>query len=889
MDAGIDCVAITDHNGGAWVDVLTAAYAKMKEAGDATFRPLHLFPGVELSVNGGFHVLALFDATVSTADIDSLLGKVDYVGTKGDANGVTQKSITEVIKSIADAGGIAIPAHVDQDKGLLRVQPADVGKCFGDPLTIRQVLDRPEVFAKELVDRNAPLPQIYAERNPRWTSVIGTDVHGSQHGPQPGSRFTWVKMGTPSLEGLRLALLDGAPLSIQRSDEADGEPNRHAAVVLDDITIRTARYAGRGNPLVVEFSPWLTTIIGGRGSGKSTVLEMLRLALRRADEMPADLREQFERFARVPESRDDYGALQNETEVVVGVRKDGARFRLRWRQDGQGTVIEEQGNGNWIEASGNVPSRFPVRIFSQKQVSALADDPNALLSLIDEAPEVNRAEWGQQWKETEARFLRLRSESRELHARVADSSRLEGQLADARRQLAVFEEGGHREVLVKYQRSSRQRRAFGERTDELTRSQAQLREAASALAPADVSEEGFDAADAAEGSALSLLREAADKQRQLANQLVEAAESLSQFQREWLARRDASEWAERSKEITEQYQGLVDRLQQEGIKDPTGYGALVQRVQTLERQLADMVTTRTRIANLDVRAKTELDALEAMRVDLSDRRSAFLGTVLTNNEFVRMQVVPLGDDAATAESSFRTHLAREDGRLTDDILSEDRKRGVLVDLYSSLPAGNPRTPEICRRVGAIKHTVVAGASGADLQGRTEWFRKHVRALRPEQLDRLQLWWPEDTLKVQYRRPGNDQFMSIEQGSPGQKSAAVLAFLLSHGNEPIVLDQPEDDLDNHLIYDLIVHQIRQGKRQRQVIVVTHNPNIVVNGDAEMVIAMDYRGGQCVVLGSGTGCLQNWGVRQEICRVMEGGARAFEDRYRRIHLVAENRDV
>lgn len=889
MDVGIDCVAITDHNGGVWVDVLKAAYVRMNETGGATFRPLHLFPGVELSANGGFHVLALFDVGVTTADIDSLLGKVDYVDTKGDANGCTQKSIAEVIKSIADAGGIAIPAHVDKEKGLLRVQPDDMGKCVGDSLTIEQVLRRPDVFAKELVDKNAPLPQIYTEHSPRWTSVIGTDGHGFPNSPQPGSRFTWVKMGTPSLEGLRLALLDGAPLSIQRSDEADGEPNRHAAVVLDDITIRAARYAGRGNPLVVGFSPWLTTIIGGRGSGKSTVLEMLRLALRREDEIPAELRQQFERFRRVPESRDDYGALQNETEIVVGVRKDGARFRLRWRQDGQGTVIEEQGNGNWVEASGDVRSRFPVRIFSQKQVSALADDPNALLGLIDEAPEVNHAEWDQRWKETEARFLRLRSESRELEARVADSSRLEGQLADARRQLAIFEEGGHREVLIKYQRSSRQRRSFDERADELTRSQAQLREAASALAPADVSEEGFDAADAADVSALSLLREAADKQRQLANQLVEAAESLSQFQRDWLARRDASEWAERSKQIAEQYQGLVDRLEQEGIKDPTGYGALVQRVQTLERQLADMVAIRTRIADLEARAKTELEALETMRLDLSARRSAFLRTVLTNNEFVRMQVVPLGDDAATAESSFRTHLAREDGRLTDDILSEDRKRGVLVDLYSNLPAGNPRTPEILGRVGAIKHTVVAGASGADLPGRTEWFRKHVRALRPEQLDRLQMWWPDDTLKVQYRRPGNDQFMSIEQGSPGQKSAAVLAFLLSHGSEPIVLDQPEDDLDNHLIYDLIVNQIRQTKRLRQVIVATHNPNIVVNGDAEMVVAMDFRAGQCVPITDGTGCLQELGVREEICRVMEGGARAFEDRYRRIHLVAESKDV
>ncbi len=194
------------------------------------------------------------------------------------------------------------------------------------------------------------------------------------------------------------------------------------------------------------------------------------------------------------------------------------------------------------------------------------------------------------------------------------------------------------------------------------------------------------------------------------------------------------------------------------------------------------------------------------------------------------------------------------------------------------------------RIRDIKSTLSAGSGGSGVPGRTESFRKHLKTLLPEQIDRLDLWWPEDTLKVQYRRPGaNDQFVSIAQGSPGQKSAAVLAFLLSYGDEPIVLDQPEDDLDNHLIYDLIVTQIRHGKRQRQVIVATHNANIVVNGEAEMVVAMDFRGGQCQLIADGTGCLQELGVRREICRVMEGGARAFADRYRRIHLATEHSHV
>ena len=107
---------------------------------------------------------------------------------------------------------------------------------------------------------------------------------------------------------------------------------------------------------------------------------------------------------------------------------------------------------------------------------------------------------------------------------------------------------------------------------------------------------------------------------------------------------------------------------------------------------------------------------------------------------------------------------------------------------------------------------------------------------------------------------------------------MLAFLLAHGEEPLILDQPEDDLDNHLIYDLVVRQIRENKLRRQIIVVTHNPNIVVNGDAEMIHALDFQRGQCVV--DQAGALQDTKMREKICDIMEGGRQAFNRRYRRL---------
>ena len=132
--------------------------------------------------------------------------------------------------------------------------------------------------------------------------------------------------------------------------------------------------------------------------------------------------------------------------------------------------------------------------------------------------------------------------------------------------------------------------------------------------------------------------------------------------------------------------------------------------------------------------------------------------------------------------------------------------------------------------------------------------------------------------VEYSRDDGEDFRPIEQASAGQRAAAMLAFLLSHGDEPLVLDQPEDDLDNHLIYDLVVRQIRENKLRRQINRGDAHPNIVVNGDAEMLHALAFQGGQCVVAQFGP--LQDASMREEVCRIMEGGRHAFERRYKRL---------
>src|SRR5690554_2699724 len=90
MNNGIDCVAVTDHNSGAWIDPLKQALLELATEGHPNYRPLYIFPGVEITVQGNVHILAIFDRDRTTSDIDSLLGAVKYRATKGKSDGCSE-------------------------------------------------------------------------------------------------------------------------------------------------------------------------------------------------------------------------------------------------------------------------------------------------------------------------------------------------------------------------------------------------------------------------------------------------------------------------------------------------------------------------------------------------------------------------------------------------------------------------------------------------------------------------------------------------------------------------------------------------------------------------------------------------------------------------------
>lgn len=897
MRAGIDCVAVTDHNTGESVDPLKKELGDLESSNHPEFRPLHLFPGVELSVNGGLHLLAIFDIDRTTSDIDSLLGAVDYDGTKGDSDGVTRESAVKVVETVLDKGGIPILAHADGPRGLLRTQSAGSKKMVLDANTVNQVLDCDGILAMELVDPEFKKPEMYDQRKLGWAEVLGSDSHhpdGESDEHYPGSHYTWVKMARPSLEGLRLALLDGGGFSIRRSDAPEAfDPFTLPGHRIESIEIAEARYMGRGQqPTRLDFNPWLNALIGGRGTGKSTVLHALRIAARRDSDFKAlptysESKATFNRFNQVPSDHTKDGGLTDSTNIRWTLTRDGVKYRVNWAKDSKETSVEDEStSGQWQPSSVQevTVDRFPLQLFSQGQIAELAgDDPTALLREIDRAAGVG--ELRGKLDVAIAAFDSSRARIRELESKL---SGLEGPttiaLEDVERKLARFEESGHTAVLTAYRGRQRQRQEIERQFESVEEAAKQIEATAQSLKLDDLPDGPFDETSQEDREAVELataLKAAVETARQQSREIAQNLRGVAESQRESL---NNGRWAALVEEAAAGYRDLVKNLEEEGVTDPTEYASLVQKKQQLETVMTDLQSNKDERDKLVEESQRRLQEADEARRAMTAARRSFLTSALSQNDFVRIEVQPYGDDRQIIERSFRQAVNVLDDRFADDILiggGQSPSKGIVADILRGLPDDpDARIAEVGGRLAKLKKRLESACAGqGDFGGHLNNYLEREYGRRPVLLDNLLTWFPEDGLAVRYSRTGDGKdFQPISQASAGQRSAAMLAFLLAHGEEPLVLDQPEDDLDNHLIYDLVVRQIRENKFRRQIIVVTHNPNIVVNGDAEMVHALAFNGGQCIVKQSGS--LQEGAIRDEVCRVMEGGREAFRNRYRRL---------
>lgn len=866
MKAGIDCVAITDHNSGDWVDKLKQSYLHMQQSNPSGFREIHIFPGVEISVHGGIHVLAILPQESNTSDIDTLLGSVGFRGTKGTSNSVTEKPIEEVIAEITKCKGLAIPAHVDQTKGLFTVLQGT---------TLSSVLSNQSIYAVETINLTNARPSLYAQMKIGWSDILGSDSHKLNHDsasdiPYPGIRFTWIKMEQPSLDGLRLALIDGH-LSFRRSDQFTSDQNIYSTMAIEKIVIDNAKYLGRGNELNIHFNPWLNAIIGGRGTGKSTVVEFLRNALRREYEVPEDLMREHKKYTLVS-SRDQDGLLLSTTILQVHYWKNEARYRITFRKETDSYIIEKSVDEEWEQEEGDITERFPIRIYSQKQIFDMTHNTQGLLDIIDDAPEVGFSDWERDFSSVKEQYYDECKRYRSNLVTDEEKRSINGQISDVKQKLTVFTKKGNSETLSAYSLLQKRTNELQVIDDSLAELTEEIREFGKSLTCPVINESLFDS-DAEVRGVVTAYQEVKESINEIITCIQASVQSVEGVATQWKQKYSSLPFAERAHQIKLKYQTTIDEMEKAGISNPSEYTQLLARMQFLEGERNKLDIKTNELLKLKQQYDLTYNEIQPFREKLTSQRQKFLNNVLSNNEFVKITVVPYGCITESQETLREMLFSNTD--LFDKDMNSENEGSIMHSLIN----GDGSILERIHRFKQMLTDVHLNKSEGSYSVKDRRFAARIQELSASKLDEMLCWYPEDSLKIEFKVRNRD-YVPLEKGSPGQRTAALLAFILSYGDEPLVLDQPEDDIDNHMIYSLIVESLRSTKIRRQVIVVTHNANIVVNGDAENVITLHAPSGRTEIKSQGS--LQRIDVRNSVCDVLEGGKEAFSHRYKRINI-------
>lgn len=884
MRSGVDCVAITDHNAGDWIDILKQELITMagEQPRHAEFRDIHLFPGAELTSSEGLHILAIYGPEDGAAKIHGLLALSQYNHDANNAHGICNAGASAICDHIHQTGGVVILAHAEEVNGIFHGS-VDVATGNFIPTrpdrSIEQILEKADAI--EIHNEGSRAAQHFADRLKSRAIVDGSDSHRTS---RAGTRRVWIKMAQPSIEGLKLALLDPASSLLRATDKPSAPLHRITSLRIEQLHLRR-------QPLEIAFSPWFNAIIGGRGSGKSTMLEALRLAMAREVDISelgtaqeSDVVRAFERFRTPGGVRGNSGMVRQDTILTATVEKydpsanTNEMYLFTWKPDG--FRAQRLDAGVWQDTGLSIEQAaksFPVKIFSQKQIFELAERPSALLTYIDRTPEVGFQVWKERYDELCRSLRKLRSQERVLLQTIEKKAELETELREVSRKTLAYQQSNIAGQVKVYQENQQAEKEVNGFIDALLGPIRKLDEALEEQSPyaqVRLGEIALKIPDpsSVQKEAVTLASELDAKYTELRQIVANMQQHVEQFQRGQVV----ADYFQKTGMAIAAYRDEVTKLRDQGIGTAQEAETALKRKQELEAALAQIVAQQTQLEVLQKQLIAAYARLKLHRRKLTKLRRKFVNDVLASNPNLRITI----DEQADVEQSsddFRSILRLQEGTFIEDVLSLDEVTGQKAGLLGNLVAHGLIDPTH-KRVTSLKSGILERSReilGQPVHGRLV---TAIGRLSPDDFDTLLEWFPHDLVKVEFRRGRHENFQSLERASAGQKTSSVLSFLLAHGEEPLLLDQPEDDLDNGLVSELVVNQIRNNKSRRQIIVVTHNPNIVVNGDAELVLPMMFSAGQ--IQQNDAGGLQERAVRERICNIMEGGRDAFRQRYKRI---------
>lgn len=603
--------------------------------------------------------------------------------------------------------------------------------------------------------------------------------------------------------------------------------------------------------LTVNLPRGLTCIIGARGSGKSTLAEAVRFALSGLSGAP-------KQCVELVQANLAGGAL-----VTITATADGSNHYTIKRGLKQSPVLLTS-DGKAINTVDLDRGTFlPLDAYSSLEIEAIADEAlgdkrrNLLDELRNEQMRTIHLSLGEGTRALEANADWIRTTQRTIE----DLTEQIEELGDIRGRLSALAPS-ERESSADFVRLSRQQQ-FNQREiakldaadrdlKTLERTLEEMRKDSQVVFSARLMEEQSANAD-------TLRR----FDKLLAASLAPVEKSLSAISTKI---RDAQNTlAQARQSITENHSNHAEDLAKLAeINEAASEQARLRA--SLEQQVA------------------RLEALEQQRMDLN----AELQGLLDKRKSLKTEHILMRDQISTMRDEVASELQHEAGeRVRIRVMRNADYLGYQQMLVEGLKGARVRNQnEILETLMQLRPEQLAQliqsndvASFEELTNfGAERSRKILDSFR-ETVDPLALEVTaiEDRIGIELNvaTMGSPHFKDASDLSRGQKCTALLPILLARRENPLIIDQPEDNLDNHFIFETVVNAVQRLKKRRQMIFITHNANIPVLAEAELVLVMnsDGRVGTIEKSGNVDDC------REQIIDLLEGGREAFDLRSKR----------
>lgn len=664
---------------------------------------------------------------------------------------------------------------------------------------------------------------------------------------------------TPNLESVRQALIS-YDMRVRKDVECSNIPDKQPDMIIRKIQISDC-ILNEKEDIKISFNPQMNTIIGGRGSGKSSIIRTIAGAMNsfsgeNLNVISEEQKNFYKENGKSKSSGTRKGIFKRTSQVSVFIERLSDLYKIEVTDikgmENQTRKLFKYIDGEWnVIEDEHFLDLFKAQIFTQKQIYELAMDSNSLMAIID----ADIKELPQCLSEKDAALNNLVSKALEISNSkriILDKPRLETELLDIESQISKYEKSGISDTLKEKQLFDDQEKALLSYID---RKKNKIDEIKKYL------DEVVIAYDDVTDSEIKLLLE------EDLNEFKLDINRLNQFCNEMLSKNDKlfekvdnTEWKKKRIAIQNKYVSVMQNLQDNGL-DTVKLDTLMEQRNNKKEEIDRILIKEKELCKLEAEYES-LESVYRNKVDIIYKlRNDFIQEVIGNDKNVKFQLAK-NRNRNSFINTLKAIMQKEITSVDDDI-------NELADLYLKKEDG----------IEKYKKMLISIRNKEDQKSLSKKTRDIITSIAEDSFARMIAFIPDDDLIVSYRPEKAKKFIPLSNASAGQKTTTILTFLLAYGNQPLLLDQPEDDLDNRLVYDLIVARLKVAKSKRQIIVVTHNANIPVNGDSEYIISMDSE--TDIIQVNQTGTMDDESIRQEICDVMEGTKDAFEMRAKKYH--------